>query len=484
MKRLTTRVVVITVGLALFFAAGTGAAWAYWTATTSGNGGTSGDGFPGTGAAKPSVSVVGTTVTLSFNRVTTTGSRAASAYAITRYDSAGSNPQVVASPSCSIGATVTCTITGVPLGTWRYSYRPQLGTNWQGAESAFSDQSFVGATKLVYTSVAVNGAASATASLGPITIQQQDASSTPITATSSVTVSLSSNSAGTAIFGTTSGASSGVTSVTIPSGSSSATFFYGDTKAASPTITATSPGLTSATQAETVSAGSPSQIAFTAAPTSGAASATPTIGAFTVEQEDQFGNRATAATARTLNLSTTATATGKFSATSGGSTTTSVSIAANSSSASFYYGDTKAGSPTISVVTTGWASISKSLVVKGAAPASLALAGCLVNSLSVACSSPFSVGSNGTLTAFVQAFDQWGNTATISSPVGLSVSSQSSANYTVTSGGSLTIDGTGSPANQTTASFTVTKNGTANNSTTITVSAGGTPADLTFTVKK
>jgi len=470
MKRLTTRVVVITVGLALFFAAGTGAAWAYWTATTSGNGGTSGDGFPGTGAAKPSVSVVGTTVTLSFNRVTTTGSRAAAAYAITRYDSAGSNPQVVASPSCSIGATVTCTITGVPLGTWRYSYRPQLGTNWQGAESAFSDQSFVGATKLVYTSVAVNGAASATASLGPITVQQQDASSTPITATSSVTVSLSSNSAGTAIFGTTSGASSGVTSVTIPSGSSSATFFYGDTKAASPTITATSPGLTSATQAETISAGSPSQIAFTAAPTSGAASATPTIGAFTVEQEDQFGNRATAATARTLNLSTTATATGKFSASLGGTTTTSVTIAANASSASFYYGDTKAASPTITVATSGWGSITKVLTVNPGAPAAL----CFTQGASCTASS-LAVGKSSTTTLTIYTIDSLGNVTRPQSDL--------TVNLSLANQGTISVSQVIISSGQTTsASFTYTASGAANKAGTITASSAGlTSATLTLT---
>ena len=44
-------------------------------------------------------------------------------------------------------------------------------------------------------------------------------------------------------------------SVAIPSGQSSVTFYYGDTKAGTPTITAAATGMTSATQAETVTVG-------------------------------------------------------------------------------------------------------------------------------------------------------------------------------------------------------------------------------------
>ena len=71
------------------------------------------------------------------------------------------------------------------------------------------------------------------------------------------TVNLSSNSTGTYIFNTTQGATTptGNTSLTIPAGQSSVTFYYGDTSHGTPTITATATGLTSATQTETINIG-------------------------------------------------------------------------------------------------------------------------------------------------------------------------------------------------------------------------------------
>ena len=110
-------------------------------------------------------------------------------------------------------------------------------------------------TKLVFTTSPVAGNAGTTATLGPITVQEQTSTSVPTTV--GETVNLTSNAAGTYIFNTSSGASTptGATSVTIPSGQSSVTFFYGGTKAGTPTITAATTGLTSATQTETVDIG-------------------------------------------------------------------------------------------------------------------------------------------------------------------------------------------------------------------------------------
>jgi hypothetical protein len=110
-------------------------------------------------------------------------------------------------------------------------------------------------TKLVFTTAPVSGNAGTTATLGPITVQEQTAGGAATTV--GETVNLTSNASGSYIFNTVSGASTptGATSVTIPSGQSSVTFFYGGTKAATPTITAAATGLTSATQTETVNVG-------------------------------------------------------------------------------------------------------------------------------------------------------------------------------------------------------------------------------------
>ena len=72
-------------------------------------------------------------------------------------------------------------------------------------------------------------------------------------------MNLSSNSTGTYIFNTTQNATTptGATTVSIPGGSSSVNFFYGDTKAGSPLLTAHTTGITSATQNETINAATP-----------------------------------------------------------------------------------------------------------------------------------------------------------------------------------------------------------------------------------
>jgi hypothetical protein len=79
-------------------------------------------------------------------------------------------------------------------------------------------------SKFAIISATVSGQASSTATLGPITVQQQDALGNPVLATGGgTTVTLTSNSTGTKVFAATSGGSS-VSSVTIPAGSSSASY--------------------------------------------------------------------------------------------------------------------------------------------------------------------------------------------------------------------------------------------------------------------
>ncbi|HEX3827728.1 MAG TPA: hypothetical protein VHV82_10700, partial [Sporichthyaceae bacterium] len=203
------------------------------------------------------------------------------------------------------------------------------------------------ANKFAITSTAVSGAASAGAALGPITVQEQDTFGNPVLApTGGTTVTLTSNSTGTAIFSATSGGGS-VSSVTIPAGASSVAFYYGDTKAGTPTITAGGT-LTSATQGETITVGPAAKFVLTS-PVSGTASATATLGPITVQEQDTVGNPVLAPIGgTTVTLTSNSTGTAHFALTSGGSAITSVTIPVGFSSVTFYYGDTKAGSPTIS----------------------------------------------------------------------------------------------------------------------------------------
>ena len=203
------------------------------------------------------------------------------------------------------------------------------------------------ATTFAVTSVALSGSAAATATLGPATVERRDAFGNPSPAPGGGTaVTLASNSAGTAVFAASSGGTP-TSTVTIAAGSASTTFWYGDTKAGTPTLTA-SGSLTSATQDATISPAAASTFAITSAPVSGTASASATLGALTVVRLDPFGNAVVApAGGTTVTLGSNSTGTAVFSATSGGATTTTVTIPAGSSSTTFYYGDTKAGAPTI-----------------------------------------------------------------------------------------------------------------------------------------
>ncbi len=117
--------------------------------------------------------------------------------------------------------------------------------------------------QIVFTSAAVSGAGSTSAELGPITIQMQDTSTgtaQPLTATSAVTVSLASTSL-TGVFALTAGGAT-ISSVTIPAGSSSATFYYGDTTTGTPQISADPGTMVPGTQIETITSGSTSSQAM------------------------------------------------------------------------------------------------------------------------------------------------------------------------------------------------------------------------------
>ena len=223
------------------------------------------------------------------------------------------------------------------------------------------------ASQLVFTTSPVSGTASASATLGPLTVQRLDAFGNPVTA-GSTTVNLVSSSSGDK-FATTSGGA-GVTSVTIGGGSSTTSFFYGDTVAGSPTITASTAGVTSATQQATINPGAASKLAVTSAAVSGTASSTANLGPITVQEQDQFGNPTTTAT--TVILSSNSTGAPLFSSTLNGPTTTSVSIPGGSSTVSFFYGDAKAGTPTVTAAASGLTSATQQETVNAAGAAKLA----------------------------------------------------------------------------------------------------------------
>ncbi len=177
--------------------------------------------------------------------------------------------------SAGVADFTGCAITKVGTGytlTASSSTSPSLAA--PGNAHAFNITAGT-ASQLVFTTTAVVGTASSSATLGPITVQQQDADGNPVDAgVGGVAVGLASNSTGVHEFSGSSGGSS-VTSVTISPGSSTANFFYGDELAGRPTITVSAAGVTSGTQLETINAGPAAGMSFSnVSTTNGASTAT------------------------------------------------------------------------------------------------------------------------------------------------------------------------------------------------------------------
>ena len=116
-------------------------------------------------------------------------------------------------------------------------------------------------------------------------------------------------------------------------------------------LTASSPGLLTGTQAETVNAGPPSQLVITSNPFT-VAQGTSATNSFTIAMEDTYANPATSTSATTVTLKSSS-GSGIFSGSSSGSpTVTTVSIPAKTSSVTAYYGDNTIGTPAITASAT------------------------------------------------------------------------------------------------------------------------------------
>jgi hypothetical protein len=148
---------------------------------------------------------------------------------------------------------------------------------------------------------------------------------------------------------------------------------------------------------------------------------------------------------------------------------------------------TDAGQQTLTATDGSANTGSATVTVTGAAPASLTLASCVAGGSAASCAAAtFHLGgSGGTMTADVQALDLYGNAATITTPITMTVTSGNTNQFTVAPS-ALTIDGTATPSDQSTQALTVTQGGNGNSAITVTihVTSAQPIADFTFNVKK
>ena len=274
--------------------------------------------------------------------------------------------------------------------------------------------------------------------LGPITVQEQDAYGNPTTAAE--TVNLTSSSTGSLIFSATSRRCG--RSLRSPSqlARPSASFYYGDTMSGAPVLTA-SGALTSDTQAETITAGPATQVSITPNPPAVATSNTTNV-ALGLQLEDQFGNNTTSSGTTTLALSSPST-TDFFSAYTGVSATLGNTINATffngAGTATVYYGDEKVETNTITAKN-GSATWGTASVVVSAGTATKV----------VITPSPATTTASGTTNVALglQLEDQFGNNTTSSGTTTLTLSSPSATDFFGTSMGAV-----GTPGNTINATF-------------------------------
>ena len=238
---------------------------------------------------------------------------------------------------------------------------PVLTSSATGLTSA-TTQFTINNYRLAFTGGSPQTLAAGTMS-NQITIQRQTSYGGAYT-TGAITVNLATNSTGGAFYATST-STTPETTVSIASGESTATFYYKDSVAGTPALTVSSTGYASGTAAFTIT-GPASKLSFTAG-TSQTLSANTVSSVITVQLQDSGNNPINSGSAISVSLAATGTTTGVFYSNSGGTTIiTSVTINAGSNSASFYYKDTTAGSPTITASYTGLTSATTTFTITGA----------------------------------------------------------------------------------------------------------------------
>ena len=251
--------------------------------------------------------------------------------------------------------------------------------------------------------------------VGQITVALEDPYANPATSTSDQTISLSTSSP-TGLFYASQPGTMPITSLAIAAGQSTVSFYYDDTTAGAPTITAADTALGSAvTQQETVMPAPPSQVVFTSAPLLLIAG---TLGQVTLELEDSSGNPAAAASPQTISLSTTSAGGSFFASPLSTTALTSVIFAAGQTTISCYYSDTAAGTPTVTADDAAMSSAPPSQQ-ETVTPAPVSQIAFKSASLSLI------AGTRGQVT--IQLEDQFGNPVGSPSPQTINLSSTSAA---------------------------------------------------------
>lgn len=267
------------------------------------------------------------------------------------------------------------------------------------------------ATQVAITSPARTAAAGSCSAR--IDLELQDAAAMPVNASAPTAIALAANPSGGFQFFSDAACSVAASMVTVAPGSAGTGVYFKGLNPGAVVVTASSGGLTSAMQTQTVSAGMPAALAFTTAAqmvNAGACSAV-----VTVETRDAFGNTATVSAATQVMLAATGGVT-LFSDASCTTAATSVNIASGQSSAGFYFSGTAPGSPAVTATSTGLTPANQVETITPAPAANLTIASAAQTRVAGACSALVTL----------QVKDMLGNNATVTSATTVNLSAMPS----------------------------------------------------------
>jgi hypothetical protein len=354
-QRLLGRGALAGIAMVLVALMGATAASAYWTAAGTG----STTAAVGTLAPPTNVTVpANSTSSVPVAWTASAGPTVPTGYYVTRITGATSTPACGSSPAALITGT-SCTDSSAPEGTHSYVVTA-IHRSWTAVSAASGNVLVWSMQSATFTVQPANVVAGQTLPAVKVAVRTVDL--LPVIS-ARVTLAIGNNPGGGTLSGT-------VTADTDMAGVATFSGLSINKAGSGYTLAASSPGVAGAVSAPfTVTAAAASRLVV-AGPASGIASATATVGPFTVQRQDSFGNPVTAGSTD-VTLASNSAGAKVFAATAGGAPLTKVTIPAGAASASFFYGDTKAGSPAITAAATGLGQATAQVTVTAAAAAKL-----------------------------------------------------------------------------------------------------------------
>ncbi len=222
-----------------------------------------------------------------------------------------------------------------------------------------------GPTQLAFTTPARTVVAGVCSAL--LTVQTRDGASNPSNVSAATSVALAAAPAAGVTFFTNATCTTAGTAISIPAGSNTASFYVRATAAGAKTLTASSAGLTAATQGLTVNAAAPDRLAVTTPARTELAGACSAL--VTVETRDPFGNPSNVPAALTLSI-TPAPAAGVsfFTAAAGcGAALGTPTVASGTSQLTFRFRATAVGTLTLTFAAAGYTGTSQVETISPAA---------------------------------------------------------------------------------------------------------------------